>query len=54
MTMYVASFEPKKSAIKSGAKAMATLVEAKTQKLAAMTATMLIEELFPGSSDNFF
>ncbi|WP_038910911.1 hypothetical protein [Dickeya dadantii] len=54
MTMYVASFEPKKSAIKSGAKAMATLVEAKTQKLAAMAATMLIEELFPGSSDNFF
>ncbi|WES88816.1 exodeoxyribonuclease VIII-like protein [Dickeya fangzhongdai] len=54
MTMYVASFTPKKSAVKSGAKEMATLIEAKTQKLAAMAATMLLEELFPGSSENFF
>ncbi|RNM07737.1 exodeoxyribonuclease VIII-like protein [Dickeya undicola] len=54
MAMYVASHEPKKSALKNGAKAMATLVEAKNQKLAAMKATMLLEELHPGASDNFF
>ncbi|AIR71440.1 hypothetical protein [Dickeya fangzhongdai] len=54
MDMYIASLEPKKSALKNGAKAMATLVEAKNQKLAAMKATMLLEELHPGASDNFF
>ncbi|MEQ4511797.1 MAG: exodeoxyribonuclease VIII-like protein [Dickeya sp.] len=54
MNMHVVSYNPKKSALKNGAKAMATLVEAKNQKLAAMKAAMLLEELHPGASDNFF
>ncbi|MEI7143282.1 exodeoxyribonuclease VIII-like protein [Pectobacterium brasiliense] len=54
MKTYVLLFEPKKSAQKSGAIPLSIALEAKTQKLAVMAATMKLEDEFPGSSDNFF
>ncbi|WJV61040.1 exodeoxyribonuclease VIII-like protein [Pectobacteriaceae bacterium C52] len=54
MAIYQLVYEPKKSAQKNGAVALAIAKEAKTQKLAIMAATMQLEEEFPGASDNFF
>ncbi|MEQ6971267.1 exodeoxyribonuclease VIII-like protein, partial [Pectobacterium polaris] len=54
MKTYTLLFEPKKSALKNGAVSLAIALEAKTQKLAVMAATMKLEDEFPGSSDNFF
>ncbi|TKY80315.1 exodeoxyribonuclease VIII-like protein [Pectobacterium polonicum] len=54
METFTAAFHPKKSAQKNGAIPLATAVEAKNKKLAEMAAVMLLEETFPGASDNFF
>ncbi|KHT34425.1 hypothetical protein [Pectobacterium carotovorum] len=51
---FTAAFFPKKSAQKNGAIPLATAIEAKSKKLAEMAAVMLLEETFPGASDNFF
>ncbi|MEH0874614.1 exodeoxyribonuclease VIII-like protein [Pectobacterium cacticida] len=51
---FTAAFYPKKSAQKNGAIPLATAVQAKNKKLAEMAAVMLLEETFPGASDNFF
>ncbi|MBW5814443.1 hypothetical protein [Yersinia kristensenii] len=54
MSLFVCGFLPKKSAMASGAVAMAITVDAKNQKMATMKSTMLLEGEFPGSSGNFF
>jgi hypothetical protein len=54
MTDYSLLFKPKKKALASGAVPLAIAITAKTQKLAVMQATMLLEDEMPGASDNFF
>jgi len=54
MTDYSLLFKPKKKALASGAVPLAIAINAKTQKLAVMQATMLLEDEMPGASDNFF
>ncbi|TKI02566.1 hypothetical protein [Martelella alba] len=55
MSVYSLIFKPKKSAIKAnGAVPLAIAIEAKTQKLATMAATIKMEEEMPGASENFF
>ncbi|AHM74551.1 hypothetical protein [Yersinia hibernica] len=54
MSLFICGFLPKKSAVASGAVAMAITVDAKNQKMATMKSTMLLEGEFPGASSNFF
>jgi hypothetical protein len=54
MPLFTCGFPPKKSAAANGAVALAISVEAKNAKLAEMKATMLLEEAFPDSTNNFF
>lgn len=54
MPLFTCGFPPKKSAAANGTVALAIAVEAKNAKLAEMKATMLLEESFPDSTNNFF
>ncbi|CAI2058498.1 Uncharacterised protein [Serratia quinivorans] len=54
MPLFTCGFPPKKSAAANGTIALAIAVEAKNAKLAEMKATMLLEESFPDSTNNFF
>ncbi|WP_233977323.1 exodeoxyribonuclease VIII-like protein [Pectobacterium versatile] len=53
MPNFIVDYDPKKSALKNGAVSLAITVDAKNKKLAEMSATMKMEEEFPGASDNF-
>ncbi|MEQ6971344.1 exodeoxyribonuclease VIII-like protein, partial [Pectobacterium polaris] len=54
MPIFIVDYDPKKSALKNGAVPLAIAIDAKSKKLAEMSATMKMEEEFPGASDNFF
>lgn len=54
MPLFTCGFPPKKSAAANGTVALAIAVDAKNAKLAEMKATMLLEESFPDSTNNFF
>jgi hypothetical protein len=54
MTIYNCLFEPKKSAIKNGAVALAISIEAPSKKVAESIVTGKLWEKYPANGDNYF